>query len=192
MLYVELRGGENRRNKVYPSKTHLNLKSRVISFMVNIHLSYLTVLQICTDHGSGTAVHCAKLKNDRAISYRKRYFTSELSSVCWILENINPVFISITLYWRHNERHGVPNHRRLDYLLKRLLKRRSKETWKLRVTGHCEGNPPVSTSNTENVSFWWSHHELQSNLTNFNTVWRPSWYLVIATHLKTWVNSYDL
>ena len=47
--------------------------------------------------------------------------------------------------WRHNERDGISNHRRLDCLLNRLFRRRSKETSvKLRVTGLCEGNSPVN------------------------------------------------
>ena len=41
----------------------------------------------------------------------------------------------IRFKWRHNERNGVSNHRRLDCLLNRLLRRRSKKTSKLRVTG---------------------------------------------------------
>ena len=39
-----------------------------------------------------------------------------------------------TLKWRHNERDGVSNHRRLDCLLNRLFRRRPK----LCVTGLCE------------------------------------------------------
>ena len=45
------------------------------------------------------------------------------------------------------------------------FKRISKKTSKLRVTGPCEGNSPVSgefpaqrASNAENVSIWWHHH----------------------------------
>ena len=52
-----------------------------------------------------------------------------------------------TLQWRHNERDGVSNHRRLDCLLiihNRLFRRRSKKTSKLHVTGLCEGNSPVT------------------------------------------------
>ena len=67
------------------------------------------------------------------------------------------------LQWRHNERDGVSNRRRLHCLLNRLLRRRSKKTSKLRVTGPCEGNPPVTGrlpprrgSNAENVR--WRHH----------------------------------
>ena len=49
-----------------------------------------------------------------------------------------------TLQWRHNESDGVSNHRRLDCLLNHLFRRRSKKTAKLRVTGLCEGNSPVT------------------------------------------------
>ena len=44
-------------------------------------------------------------------------------------------------------------------------RRRSRKTPKLRVTGLCEGNSPVTgefpaqkASNAENVSIWWRHH----------------------------------
>ena len=47
------------------------------------------------------------------------------------------------LEWRHNERDGVSNHRRLVCLLNRLFRCTSKKTSKLRVTGLCEGNSPV-------------------------------------------------
>ena len=73
---------------------------------------------------------------------------------------------NIALQWSHYERDGVWNHRRLDLLLYHLFRRRSKKTSKLRVTGLCEGNSPVTgelpaqrTSNAENVSIWWHHHD---------------------------------
>ena len=69
------------------------------------------------------------------------------------------------LQWHHNEHDGVSNHQPHDYLLIRVLRRRSKKTPKLRVTGLCEGNSPVTgefpaqmASNAENVSIWWRHH----------------------------------
>ena len=49
---------------------------------------------------------------------------------------------SKSLGWRHNEGHGVLNHRRFKCLLNRLFKRISKKASKLRVTGLCEGWPP--------------------------------------------------
>ena len=52
--------------------------------------------------------------------------------------------IEITLQWRHNERDSVLNHQSHDCLLNRLFRRRSKKTPKLRITGLCEGNSPVT------------------------------------------------
>ena len=72
----------------------------------------------------------------------------------------------ITLWWRHNGCDSVSNHQPHDCLLNRLFRRRSKKTSKLRVTGLCVGNSPGTgefpaqmTSNAENVSIWWRHHE---------------------------------
>ena len=71
----------------------------------------------------------------------------------------------IPLQWRHNGRYGVSNHQPHDCLLKRLFRRRTKKTSKLRVTGLCAGNSPLTgefpaqmASNAENVSIWWRHH----------------------------------
>ena len=71
----------------------------------------------------------------------------------------------MSLQWRHNDRDDVPNHRRLDCLLNRLFRNRSKKTSNFRVTGLCEGNSPVTgefptkwASKAENVSIWWCHH----------------------------------
>ena len=71
-----------------------------------------------------------------------------------------------SLQWRHNEHDGISNHQPRDCLLKRLFRRRTKKTSKLRVTGLCAGNSPVTgefpaqkASNTEKVSIWWRHHD---------------------------------
>ena len=48
------------------------------------------------------------------------------------------------LQWRHNEHDGLSNHLPHDCLLNRLFRRRSKKTSKLRVTGLCAGNSPVT------------------------------------------------
>ena len=67
--------------------------------------------------------------------------------------------------WRHNDKDGVSNYRRLDCVLSRLFRRRSRKTSKLCATGLCEWNPPMAggfpsqvASNAENVSIWWRHH----------------------------------
>ena len=70
-----------------------------------------------------------------------------------------------SLQWRHSEHGGMSHHQRHDCSLNRLFRRRSKKTSKLRVTGLCAENSPVTgefpaqrASNVENVSIWWHHH----------------------------------
>ena len=82
-----------------------------------------------------------------------------------------------SLQWRHNEHDGVSNHRRLDYLLNRLFRRRLKKTSKLRVTGLCEGNSSVTgefpaqrVNNAENIFIWWRHHYNHKKTEHKNTV----------------------
>ena len=80
---------------------------------------------------------------------------------------------------------SVSNHRRLDCLLNRLLRCRSKKT-SLGVTGLCEGNslvtsefPSQRTSNAENMSIWWSHHESKEHCT------RPMSNVPVSGHILT-------
>ena len=75
------------------------------------------------------------------------------------------LLFSLSLRWRHNDHGGVSNHQPNECLLNRLFRRRSQKTSKLRVTGLCAGNSPVTgefpaqmVSNAENVSIWWRHH----------------------------------
>ena len=76
-----------------------------------------------------------------------------------------------SLHWRYNERGGVSNHQPHDCLLNRLFSHRSKKTWKLLVTGLCEGNSPVTgefpaqrASNAEKVSIWLRHHDMTMDM----------------------------
>ena len=80
---------------------------------------------------------------------------SEMFMQCWN-----------ALQWRHYEPEVVSNHQPRDCLLNRPFRRRSKKTSKLRVTGLCVGNSPVTSykyptqmaSNAENVPIWWRYH----------------------------------
>ena len=72
----------------------------------------------------------------------------------------------ISLRWRHNEHDSVSNYEPHDCLPNRLFRCNSKQASKLRVTGLCVGDSPVTgefpaqmTNNTENVSIWWRHHD---------------------------------
>ena len=74
--------------------------------------------------------------------------------------------LNLTLQGRHSDGDGVSNHQPCDCLLNRLFGRRSKKTSKLRVTGLCAGDSPVTVEfptqrdgNAENVFIWWRHHD---------------------------------
>ena len=57
----------------YPSETHLKLKSCEISFVHNICFNGPIGLKFCTEHGSDTAMPCAK-------------FQSNWSNEAWVLD----------------------------------------------------------------------------------------------------------
>ena len=87
-------------------------------------------------------------------------------SPVWNDSVLGTVLLTIfTLHWRHHDHGGVSNHQPHGCLLNRLFRCRSKKTAKLRVTGLCVGNSPVTgefpaqmASYAENVSIWWRHH----------------------------------
>ena len=54
----------------------------------------------------------------------------------------NMVYLRLSLQWCHNDHNGVSNHQPNGCLLKRLFRRRSKKTSKLRVAGLYLGNSP--------------------------------------------------
>ena len=85
--------------------------------------------------------------------------------VFFAVSHQSPLPLLKPLQWRHNDHDDVSNHQPHDC----LLRRRSKETSKLRVTGLCEGNSPVTgkfpaqrASNAENVSTEWRHRAVGS------------------------------
>ena len=103
---------------------------------------------------AGNEMSMARSRDRRATQPASQ--TSSQTSVSWSHQ------AHLSLQWRHYERNGVSNYRRLDGLFSRLFRRRSKKTPKIRVTGLCEGNSPVTgefttqrASNVENVSIWW-------------------------------------
>ena len=79
------------------------------------------------------------------------------------------ICLRISLRWHHNGLDSISNHQPHDCLLNLSFGRRSNKTSKLRVTGLCVGNSPMTgefpaqmASNAENVSIWWRHHVLAS------------------------------
>ena len=96
-----------------------------------------------------------------------------------------------SLHWLHNGCDSVSNHQPHDCLHNRLFRRRSKETWKPRVTGLCVGNSPETgefpaqmASNAENVSIWWRHHvSYISNVPKYAIM--DQWQIGIDTVMMT-------
>ena len=99
--------------------------------------------------------------NSKLWFQRYHYKATSVNGFAFITETLNEWRGVSTLQWRHDERYGVSNHQPHDCLLSSLFSRRSKKTSKLRVTGLCEGNSPVTgefpaqkASNAENVSIY--------------------------------------
>ena len=89
--------------------------------------------------------------------------------------------IHLALQRRHNERDGVSNHQRLNCLLKCWLRHRSKKTSKLRVTGLCVANSPVTNDRPVN-----SPHKRPVTLKCFHLMtssWRKTWLACIPNKL---------
>ena len=114
----------------------------------------------------------------------ERYVWAYVSKIKYRKSSITSRY-SIPLQWRHNGRDCVSNHQSHDCLHNRLFRNRSKKKWKLRTTGLCAGNSPVTgefpaqiTSDVDNVSIWWRHHaikisksqEILEHITK-NTMW---------------------
>ena len=68
---------------------------------------------------------------------------------------------------------------------------------KLRVTGLCEGNSPVTgefpaqrASNAENVSIWWSHHIVFNGAAKESEIYNPKKSALVSHDGRTIVTQY--
>ena len=109
---------------------------------------------------SNTILTCSKQNQGNAVTCRE---VLKLYQFIW--QTLPLASRSNSLQWCHNGRDGVSNHQPHECLLNRLSRRRSKKTLKLRITGLCAVNLPVTgkfpalrDSNAENVSIWSRHH----------------------------------
>ena len=62
----------------------------------------------------------------------------------WTINLVKTPQITLSLQRHHNECDGISNHQPHYCLLNRLFRRKSKKTSKLRITGLCVGNSPVT------------------------------------------------
>ena len=101
---------------------------------------------------------------------------------------------AMPLLWRHNGRDSVSNHQTHDCSLKHFFRRRSKKASKLRVTGLCVGNSPVTdefpaqmANNAENVSIWLRHHRYKKIIVFYEEEFQP---LVSFQQYRLFINDY--
>ena len=110
--------------------------------------------------------------------------TSELSVIWNVMRSMWSYCITDntapkrTLQWRHNERDGVSNRQPYDFFTQAFIQAQIKKTSKLRVTGLCDGNSPVTSEfsaqrarNAENVFIWWRH-----NVCVTGVEWGEGWW----------------
>ena len=82
----------------------------------------------------------------------------------------------MSLQERPNERYGVSNHRHPDCLVSRLFRRTSTKTSKLRVTGLCEWNPPVTAHSPHKGPVMRKKFPFDNVITKYGMrFWSPEW-----------------
>ena len=94
-----------------------------------------------TDPGHSVSCTLGKKVMTQVKSLSAKIFLSHADYHLW---DICPSPLPSSLMWRHNGHDGVSNHQLHDCLLNCLFRRGSKKTSKLRVTGLCAGNSPVT------------------------------------------------
>ena len=95
------------------------------------------------------------------------FFNGSLWNICF--HRYAVYVVCQTSHWRHrDQRDGVSNHQPHDCLLNCIFRRRTKKRSKLRVSGLCAENSPVTgeflaqkAGDTEKVSIWWRHHDFR-------------------------------
>ena len=168
---------------------HRNFRWRYVSF-VAIHpckilgyykRPYMSCRQVIYSSVPDTIVHCATELAVSLLTARSYNFSLNAgwtwSSTLGRSWSGTTGIRHLRTQWRHNEHDGVSHHQPRDCLLNRLLRYRLKKTSKLRDTGLCVGNSPVTgefhtqrASNTENVSIWWRRHDIQKFCSATSTV----------------------
>ena len=158
------------------SMSKTDMRPRIALWQIVLYQTYITAVSL----PPVLATIYSEIKN---MPYKTRFPALIVMKECY-------QFFSKLLQWRHDNRDVISNHRRLDCLPNRLFKHISKKTSKLRVTGLCEGNLPVTgevpaqmACNAQNVSIWWRHHALLY-------IVHASWKCEIVYCLRVWCFAY--
>ena len=132
-----------------------------------IHMTLLSIIYHRINNDNTVSGWYMKITKDA----QYLFFKCKIWNMRWLYMSILDKIILLyqawwSLQWRHNEHNGISNHQPDACLLNHLFRCSSKETSKLRITGLCAGNSPVTVefpaqraSNTENVSIGWRHHD---------------------------------
>ena len=146
---------------------------------IYIYIHALTILSTSEPYiylSLGTAQHSVNVSNMFIIL--TSWWHHHVRYLLWPTTRVSHGEVSTlrsfqSLQRRHNERDIVWNHQPHDCLLNRLFRHISMKTSKLRGTGLCEGNSPVTgefpaqmASNADNVSIWWRHHVFTAHKAN--------------------------
>ena len=122
---------------------------------MNVDKKSLKFVPRTNDQWRGKCSHLMTSSCVRSTPWKKLKWNFNPNSNIFTENNAFP------LRWRHNGRDSVSNHQPHHCLLNRYMLKTSK----LRVTGLCVGNSPVTgefpaqmASNAEIVSIWWRHH----------------------------------
>ena len=118
--------------------------------------------------GRQTEMYGSPVMTAAAVSVRSKVFTWSALVALFECCGGHIMLRCMKVLWKG--KYGVSNHRRLECLLNRFFRRRTKKSSKLRITGLCEGNPPVTdgcpsqrASITKNVSICWGHHVIETD-----------------------------
>ena len=136
-------------------KYEQNLKRIIRQSLVDVGLSIARPSDLFFNDCIHCELHCYNIADADDLATQRTRSSSAivLSHLTWNIlistqETLifweNGLFNGSALQWRHNEHDGVSTRQPHDCLLNRSFRCRSSETSKLRVTGLCDGNSPLT------------------------------------------------
>ena len=125
------------------SQMYLCISFRVASLALGLSYDYPSASEVTLNSMVKFHQHQTTIKYNKAQTVSKMYQLKMVIKV-WIEPSLQFEVLLFTLQWHHNERVGISNHQSPDCLLNRLFRPRSKKASKLRITGLCAGNLPMT------------------------------------------------
>ena len=128
--------------------------------------------ELKTERGDLIKLDDYSLQTEKLVKYSKEYV--KIYPACNTFQFTSKL---LQLRWRHNECDDISNHRRLDCLLNRLFRRRSKKTLKTRhwpLWGEFTGDQWIPRTKGQwraNVSIWWRHRAKKYSSSVASSVW---------------------